>query len=186
MEKNHRIKPFWGWFFKGSNAASKPGYWRLFCKWSIMDFVIAFLLNNIIHKPFSEIANNVLFPLSGVFIGISGAWVAAAHSMLDSDEIRHLGEFHKGGYVEYPYAMQIAVLILLTTLVLWGLAGIGVIDLISIPWFYSLFGVFLYALVSCSIRTCWRIIYYSHNLLIAKYEVSKIEGEKKKSKIIIP
>lgn len=183
MEKNHRLTSFWEWFFKGSNTASKPGYRRLFCKWSIMDIAIAFLLNYVIYKPFSEMANNVLFPLSGVFIGVSASWVGGAHSVLDSDEIRHLGEFHKGGYAEYPYMMQIAVLTLLTTLVLWGVAGIGLIDLINIPSLHLLFGVSLYASVSCSVRTCWKIINYSHNLLIAKYKVKKMMEEKKKQKL---
>lgn len=169
---------FWEWFFKGSNANSKPGYRRLISKWLILDLVIAVSFLLIINKSLSSIANKVFFPLLAVFVGISATWCSLARATIDTDEIRDLGEFHAGGYREYPYAMQVAVLTLLTTLVLWGLAATGIIDLIVISEIYLVVSILLYALVSCSIRMCWQMIMYAQNLLIIKNEIIKKRNKK--------
>lgn len=172
-EKNSSsICTFWKWFFGGKNG--RPGICKLLDWWVLLDSFVGIFCYEIVEKPLSVVAGTVLFPLSSIFIGISLSWSGAAQAIIDSDEIRLMGKYHKKGYAEYPYSFQIAVLIIFFTLALWGVASLEFFDKetpISFSFGRYLIHVVLYGLLSMSLRTCWRMISFSHELLLAKERV---------------
>lgn len=177
------ISTFWEWFFWGRNG--KPGIGKLLDGWIILDILVGAFCYAYVDKPLSCVAGSVLLPLSGIFIGISLAWNGAAQAIIDSDEIRLMGEFHERGYAEYPYTFQNAVLIIFITLAFWGVASLELFEqsfLVSFPFGHYLIHVVLYGLASMCLRICWRTISFSHELLLAKGQVIRMKKNSSKGK----
>ena len=106
---------FWHWLFKGGGA--KPGYRRLLDKWFIGHIFMAAILTILVQQSLKESANTVLLPLSGALIGLSFAWAGNAQALLQTSEIEQLSRFRPGGFQEYAYVYQTAILVLLVTVV---------------------------------------------------------------------
>lgn len=117
---------YWHWFFKGSGG--KPGYRRLIDKWIFIHIPIGLVMSFLVPVCLEQAANAVLLPLAGIFIGLSFAWAGNAQALMQSDEIRLLSDHHEGGFVDYVYVYQTAILAILVTLVFWGLAGLQIFD----------------------------------------------------------
>lgn len=172
------MKTFWAWFFKG--AETKPGYQRLLDRWLIFHFFIGLLLAFLYQGKLLEAASTVMIPLSGVLVGLTFAWSGNALALLQSEEIHAMSERREGGFVEYVYTYQMAILIILFTLVVWGLAGLGGFRIGSFLGFYEKFALksILFSLVSLSIRECWHVVLGAQMMLLAQ---KHIKDAKKKS-----
>jgi hypothetical protein len=72
-----------------------------------------------------------------------------------SDELLEKREVLAGGFAEYAFTFQTAILVILATLFLWGLAGLAVFDRRSFwncpSWSYFAIGTTLYASVSLTL-----------------------------------
>lgn len=179
-QTDDRFVTYWIWVFRGAGDLG-PGYRRVVeDRWLFFDLFLATILTFCLDKPFSSVAGAVIVPLCGVFIGISLAWVGSSYSTLDSDELRLMGSFHEGGYREYPFILQTAVLIFLTAIVLWGVVGTGILDPLfrerNTPWYWGM-GVCLFGSVSLCVRTCWKMVLFSHYLLISKERIMRMKRE---------
>lgn len=166
---------FWSWFAKGSGA--KPGYRRLINSWLLLHLVVGILLTFAVRVNLSSAANSVLLPLVGILVGLSFAWAGNAQALLQSCELDVLVEYHEGGYSEYVFVFQTAILAILVTLVLWALAGLKVFDLFwptaGRPWWYAFVKVVLFTFSSLTLRECWHVVLGAQWMLQAQRQIRK-------------
>lgn len=178
---------FWTWFFKGTSLSKeKAGISAYFDKWLILHVIIGLLLMLIVPMKINEAARSILLPLAGIFIGLTFAWGGNAVALMQSEEINILADFKLGGLREYVFKFQAAILVLLTTMVAWGLAGLDLFEnLYCISRFnilYKAIEAFLFFLVSLSLRDCWHVIMGAQAMILYKREIRKtIDKDKKRS-----
>jgi len=151
---------YWTWFLRGSGY--KPGYTRILNRWIIVHLIIGTVISFLVTIDLIKAANVVLFPLAGILVGLSFAWAGNAQALMQTDEIHKLAEYHKGGFVEYVFIYQTAILIILVTLVFWGLAGLEVFNNL---WpttnnikTYFIIKILLFTLSSLTLRACWHVV----------------------------
>jgi hypothetical protein len=115
--------------------------------------------------------------MAAVFVGMSFAWVGTALSLIQTTEIESLAEQQSGGIEAYVYPFQTAILVLLTALVGWGIAGLGVFDrkctLYCPSWGYQAVSASMYGLASLTIRECWHVVLGSQMLLLYQRAIKK-------------
>lgn len=169
---NTKFLDYWHWFLFGSG--DKPGYRRVLNKWIIVHFIIGISLSLLVQITLESSANTILFPLAGIFVALTFAW--AGHTMLmQSREIEELTRYHPGGFAEYVFVYQTAILVILVTLVLWGLAGLKIFDLV---WptsnnkilYFTVKGI-LFALSSMTLRECWHMFMGAQWMLLVQREI---------------
>ncbi len=163
---------YWSWFFKGSGG--KAGFKRVFNKWLLfLHLPIGVILALLIKQDIAQSANTVLLPLIGVFIGLSFAWASNAQSLMQTDEIAELSKHHEGGFIEYVYTYQTAILTIIATLVFWALTGLSFFNehFSSSKIIFFIIKTFLYLLCSLTIRECWQVVYGSQLLLLSQYRI---------------
>jgi hypothetical protein len=129
-----------------------------------------------------DIANTVFVPLIGILVGLSFAWGANAHALLQSREIRLMIRHRAGGMPEYAFTFQLAILVTLTTLAAWGLAGLRIFDVawptMMRPFVYGAIESVLFALASLTIRECWHVVVGTQQMLIEFDEIrTELDGE---------
>lgn len=166
---------FWRWFVCGTQG--KPGVSRFFDLWLLVHLAIGFLLALIAPVSLSEAANAVLLPLAGIFIGLSFAWGGNVQALLQTEEIEELTSYHPGGFDDYLFVFQSAILAILVTLVFWGLAGLGVYDrfwptpLRTVA--YLSISTMLYCLASLTLRECWHVVLGAQSMLKIRFEIRR-------------
>jgi hypothetical protein len=120
--------------------------------------------------PLSDAAKAVLLPLVSVLVGLAFAWAGNAQALLRSMEIEDLSKFVPGGFTTYAYAFQTAILAVLVTVSLWGLAGLELFD--GMDWHVrAAVGVALYAISSLAVRECWHVVLGAQSLLLAAQKI---------------
>ncbi|WP_147418149.1 hypothetical protein [Salinisphaera sp. Q1T1-3] len=164
---------FWTWLFRG--GARYPGIYRYWDFWLLLHAFIGGLLATTLPISLQQAATTLLLPVAGVFIGLSFAWGGNAQALLQTSEIEDVSNFSRGGYEEYVFAFQAAILCILITLVLWTLAGLGLFDKFWPTerelWPYrSIVGI-LFFFSSMTLRECWHVVLGAQNLLIMRFKV---------------
>jgi hypothetical protein len=175
-----KFNNFWVWFFKGGEAG--PGIRRLFDIWLCFHSAIGGIVAILSPVSIAVAAKGLLLPLAGIFIGLSFAWGGNAQALLQTKEIERMTQFREGGFEEYIYTYQLAILIILSTLVTWGFGGLEIYDN---AWptqkssiLYVLIESFLYFLASLSVRECWHVVLGANSMLLIKYHVSSSQTKK--------
>lgn len=169
---------FWLWFFRGT---PRPGWRKFVDKWLIVHSAVGLLFAYLVPNDLQTAASTVLLPLVGVLIGLSFAWAGNAQALLQTDEIEQLAERHTGGFEEYAYTYQAAILVILTSVVLWGVAGLAVFDL-PCPWdcsnlpYFSI-KTFLYFFSSLTLRECWHVVLGAQMMLLTRRTIRRSRGQ---------
>lgn len=168
-----RPKGYWDWFLRGK----KPGWRRLINRWLVLHLLAGALLGWIVPLSLTEAAQTVLLPLAGILVGMSFAWVGNALAIVQSSEIDRLSENNPAGFEVYVHPFQTAILVLLSCVVTWGIAGLGVLDQPCAwncaPGFYYAMSAGLYALSSLALRECWHVVMGAQLLLIYQRAIRK-------------
>jgi hypothetical protein len=181
---------FWSWFFKGSTDLDYPvesakknsykgkaGITAYFDRWLFFHIIMGTVLMLIVPIRINEAARSILLPLAGIFIGLTFAWGGNAVSLMQSDEINILADHRPGGLREYVFKFQSAILVLLLTLVFWGLAGLDVFEFLyckpNYTICYKIIEVFLFFLVSLSLRDCWHVVMGAQAMVLYKRSIKK-------------
>ncbi len=166
---------YWQWFLKGSGG--RPGYRRIINKWIFFHLAMGIVLSSLVKSDLTTSANTVLLPLAGILIGLSFAWAGNAQALMQSKEIEELSEYHEGGFVEYVFTYQTAILTILVTLVFWGIAGLNIFDKWvprdCYPKFYFFIKVALFTLSSLTIRECWHVVMGAQWMLLIQKEIKR-------------
>lgn len=169
---------FWNWFFRRSEA-SRSGLIDLF--WSpstLFCVLVAALLSYFAqYMEFYELARYSVFPLTGVFIGVSFTGASFALSKLQSDNIRKLIFREKKGIEYYVFGYQSAVLLLLISVVYCALGAMKIFSFVPCDWQHLLtFALFL--LLGMSVVQCWKVVNFCVSLAHLQFLVGKREKEK--------
>lgn len=169
------LTKFWSWFFYGTGG--KPGYRRLVNKWLLLHIVVGTALAYFVRIDMQSAANAVLLPLAGILVGLSFAWAGNAQALMQTAEIEELSEHHPGGFSEYVYTYQTAILCILMTLVLWALAGLKLYDDLWPTAFkfktYFLVKAILFTFSSLTVRECWHVVLAAQLMLITRRRIAK-------------
>jgi hypothetical protein len=166
---------FWRWFFRGTGG--KAGFRRLINRWLLFHLALGAGLARIITIDLGTAANAVLLPLAGVLVGLSFAWGGNAQALLQASEIEKLAEKHEGGLSDYAFTFQAAILCVLLTLVLWGIAGLQIFDkawpTAARPYTYFAVKTMLFTLSSLTVRECWHVVLGAQAMLLSRYFVKR-------------
>lgn len=166
---------FWQWFFRGSGG--KPGFRRLLNRWVLIHGIIGLLIAFSVEVDLQTAANSVLLPLAGILVGLSFAWAGNAQALMQTKEIDALAEHHEGGFVEYVFVYQTAILAILSTMVFWGLAGLGIFEKalpkVTTPIAYFGIKALLFTMASLTVRECWHVVMGAQWMLIIQKEIKK-------------
>lgn len=172
---------YWKWFVCGSGG--RPGYRRLINVWLVVHAAVGIILAGLVPIDLTECARTVLLPLAGVFVGLSFAWAGNALALMQTTEIDAMTRYHEGGYSEYVWTFQTAILALLVTLTLWGIAGLRVFDETwptpHSPSFYVTIKCTLFLLSSISLRECWHVVLGSQWLLLTRRTIRENKDKNK-------
>jgi hypothetical protein len=175
---------FWRWFFVG--YGHRPGIVRFADRWLLLHGLGGVTLAWLLPIQLREAANTVLLPLAGIFIGLSFAWAGNAQALMQTAEIEAMAERRAGGFREYAFTFQTAVLTILVTLGLWGTAGLGILDrpcfwsCSSLAYFFAKF--FLFFSASLTLRECWHVVLGAQWLLLSQHRIKKHANESKTSR----
>lgn len=168
---------FWRWFLCGSGG--RAGVLRLVDPWLLVHTLVGVALTITVPVSTRTAANAVLLPLAGIFIGLSFAWGGNAQALLQTSEMEEISKYHEGGYMEYVFVYQTAILIILTSLVLWGLAGLNIFDSFwpttRRPRLYFLVRWILFTASSITLRECWHVVLGAQWMLLAQRELKIAE-----------
>lgn len=181
MSETASDRDFWKWLFHGSGGAS-PGIFRLLTGWLLFHILVGIGVAFAVPLEVSRAAQVVLIPMAGVFVGLTFAWVANVQMILLTDEIERLAKYVEGGYPTYVFSFQLGMLIVLASLVMWGIAGLGVFDsseCIFRPGLMcsNIAKVVLFSSVSVALRECWHLIKASMILLVYRQEIRDVTRE---------
>lgn len=171
---------FWEWFFLGLEERS--GLEELFINWwCIVHLIVGFVLAQSIDVSLDEAAQTILLPLAGIFVGLSFAWAGNAQALLQKKEIQKISLHLPDGIEAYIYIFQLAILVILVTLIAWGLAGLKIFSLqiFQAPCVQLLIETCLYFLASLTLRECWHVVLGSQVLILARHKVQDIENKEK-------
>lgn len=139
--------------------------------------IVGALLSCLLPMTVQAAGLGLLLPIAGVFIGLTFAWGGNAQALLQSDELSRLSSFRTGGYEEYLYTYQSAVLLILVTLCCWALAGLGIFDKVwpkdSNRWEYKLISGILFFLSSLTVRECWQVVMGSQAMLMVRFKIRR-------------
>lgn len=173
---------FWLWFFRGIRGRS--GWLKFRNGWLVLHAAVGASAAILLPLTLAEAAKSVLLPLVGILVAMSFAWVGSAQAIMQTAEIDRLAEEQGGGIEDYVFTFQSAILTILITLVLWGLAGLGVFDL-KCPWacpgwLYTATSALLFFFASLSLRECWQVVMGAQMLLLAQRRIAKLPTSKTK------
>jgi hypothetical protein len=175
---------YWHWFLKGSG--DKAGFRRIFNVWILLHLIIGFVMTLLVEVDLQTAANAVLLPLAGIFVGLSFAWAGNAQALMQTSEIDEMADFHEGGFEEYVFVYQTAILTILVTLVFWGIAGLSVFDK---QWptqkntdFYFGIKIILFTLSSITLRECWHVVMGAQWMLLVQRKIRRSKAEKNNRK----
>ena len=172
--RESRQLSFWRWFLRGGRGRG----WRKFADlWLLLHLAVGLALSYLVPASLSSAATTVLLPLVGILIGLSFAWAGNAQALLQTEEIEKLAEYRPGGFEEYVYTYQAAILTILSSVVLWGVAALGIFDL-SCPWscptyVYFAMKVCLYSFSSITIRECWHVVLGAQMMLLMRRRIRR-------------
>lgn len=186
---------FWKWFFQGNTAPNskyfeqsttkRPGILAYWDRWLVFHMSVGIILMFIVPVRINEAAKSILLPLSGIFIGLTFAWGGNAISLMQSEEIDMLANYRPGGLKEYVFKFQSAILVLLITMIAWGLAGLNVFEpfrgKFPLDFAYNAIEVLLYFMISLSLRDCWHVVIGAQSMILLRSAVKKVLDSQKNS-----
>lgn len=178
------VTSYWHWLFFGSGAG--PGLRRFLDWWLVLHLAVGAVLACLLPMTLQNTGIGLLLPIAGVFVGLTFAWGGNAQALLQSDELSRLSSFRDGGYEEYLYTYQSAVLLILITLCCWAVAGLGILDRVwptsALILQYKMLAGFLFFLSSITVRECWQVVMGSQAMLLARFLIRRHdEGDGKGS-----
>jgi hypothetical protein len=167
------MSEFWQWFL--TRRWDTPGIFKFWDRWLIVHVVVGLTLACLVPVQLLEAAKAVLLPLASVLVGLSFAWAGNAQALLQTTEIEKFSEKHAAGIRTYVFTFLVAILSILVTVVVWGIAGLGVFDTKwptpRHPKLYIAVSTLLYAAASITLRECWQVVIGAQLLLLTRKDV---------------
>lgn len=166
---------YWGWLLKGSGG--KPGWCRFLDRWLLLHIAVGLGLAWAVPQTLAQCSNAVLLPLAGIIIGLAFAWAGNAQALMQTSEMEDVADHHDGGFEEYVYVYQTAILVILITLVAWSLAGMSVFDerwpTPSRRIGYFTIKACLLSFSSIALRECWHVVLGAQWMLLTQRQIRR-------------
>jgi len=159
----YNMPNFWAWFFKGQDG-STPGWKGMFDGWMVLHIGVG-CLSYFVNEDLNAQAEKVIFPFSGILIGITFAWSGNITSLLSTRELSIISDIGGNGIQAYVFSVQRAILAILCTVVLWCVAALS-----KNNYFFVKF--LCYALSSYSMRESWQVILFAQYMTISRKHAS--------------
>jgi hypothetical protein len=160
---------FWRWFVRS-------GIRRFVDRWLLVHVAVGLLLARYVPERMSDVSRAAFLPLASILIGLAFAWGGNALAVLQTTELRRVASDRSGpGYSSYIFTFQQAILVVLVTLIVWGLLAMGIAN--SVEILYRSAGAWLlgrattFALTSLAIRECWHVILGTQSMMIIRHIV---------------
>ncbi|KAF5028852.1 hypothetical protein DSECCO2_654730 [anaerobic digester metagenome] len=161
---------FWKWLFC-NDGGRKAGIQAFVDRWLILHVFIGLLASLFLDKCVVDSAKTIIIPFVGILTGITFAWSGNITALLTTAELDELSKYHQEGIAGYVFSVQRAILVILTTLILWVLVGLDVIS--NFFWRFIVFSV-----SSIAIRESWGVIMFAQMLTIYRERVSRAIKER--------
>ncbi|MBS1725135.1 MAG: hypothetical protein JST51_00325 [Armatimonadetes bacterium] len=170
---------FSNWFLHG--AGGEPGYKRISLPWLLISIILGFGWQSIYKHPMSVIAQQVILPVGGIFVGLSFAWSGAVQSLVATRELRLAASKTPEGLNIFVGYFQFVCLLMF---MLFGLLAVVASDSIHLSRFGApvqnagrtiVFAFFIYSLVES-----WHVVDAARRLMIIhSFLVGKVPPEEK-------
>ena len=159
---------FGKWLFRG--LKDRPGYRQFIDAWLLLQIAASVGLAALVKESVNSAAQIVMLPMIAIFVGLSLAWVGNAQALLKESEIEKLANFHPDGLQTYVYTFQLAMLVVMATVVAWSLAALGVFcyPLLQHDLVQFLIEAGLYLLTCLTMRESWHVVKGSQLLILAR------------------
>lgn len=153
--------------------------------WLLLHVILGAILGTVVRDPLSKIALTVFLPFASVLVGLAFAWGGNAMAVLQSPELHEIGNqgATPDAYRNWVFSYQLAILVILTALVLWALAALGVSDDIYrlAPQYWRVAGrmagrTAAFAFSSIAIRESWNVVLGAQAMLLAQNRIRLEKG----------
>jgi hypothetical protein len=179
---NNGITSYWKWLLYGGK---KAGFFLIIDKWLFVHAIIALLMIYLLpNTTLKDAGEKVIVPLSGVFVGMTFAWIGNAQAVVNSNGLDALILRSQSSLRDYVYIFLNSALIVLATLIMWGLAALGLHDqklIIDFKFGIIVWEFFYYLLTSIAVRECWSVIIGMQSLILFSKEAEKLIQKTAKS-----
>lgn len=174
---------FWKWFFRGTGAG--PGWKALVFDVHVPIHVVAAVLLGIYcDKKLSDVAVTALLPLAGVLVGVAFAWATNVQAILQTKEWTSTISRSRYSVSDYVFEYLSAILVIMSTIGIWGLAALGIFDKLlpagpnpPFPVSYRIIAGVVYFLTSGSMHLCWKVVSAAQIKLVSALRLGELRGE---------
>jgi hypothetical protein len=153
------VLDFWTWLFFGDKnvGINRAGYRRVINIWIFFHLLVGVILSGISIDTPSETARLLIIPLSASLVALTFAWSGNVSSILLSDNLVELLKKHDSSFYDITYTFQLASLVILLTICIWGVTALKPFDNLSnVP--ILIIKTLCFSLTSCAIREGWHVI----------------------------
>lgn len=158
---------FWLWL-------RRDGLRKLGDRWLVLHGFVGLSLAFIVPEKMSEVGKTAILPLAGVLVGLAFAWAGNAMALLQAPEVHSIAEQEEERrlYRSYVFTYQMAILVLLVVLLMWGLLAIGVANV----W-PRMYGnghlrhagrAIAFSASSVAMRECWHVVLGAQAMLLMR------------------
>lgn len=167
------IEKYWPWLC--AKSGRKVGYRLLLNKWLLLDLIIAGLLTFGLRVTGFEFAQKALFPAASILAGMAFAWTARASTILNNTDFRNRIISEKNPLSDYVYGFQMSIMLLFLCVIYIAIMASGGFNFfIFSPYVSSvLSSLFMYFLISLTIRECWGVINFTNLLTLLDDKTSQ-------------
>lgn len=169
MTEDDLTLTFGRWLWAGSGG--RRGISRVVNFWMLLHLLVGSLIALAISAPLSRTSQSCLLPAFSILIGLTFAWIGNAQGLLQTKAIRLLGKETQGGLIDFIFAYQLNVLILLVAISIFAIASLSPFEQLKLPVFhpkiYFSAKALFYSTASLTVGTAWSTINGSHALLRA-------------------
>lgn len=164
---------YWVWVRTGSGG--RPGYAYILNRYLALHLIVGGLLTLVVPVTLKDAASTVLLPLAGALVGAALAWAGSAYAILQAREIAQLAKHAPGGLANYVFLYVTAMFVIFVSLLLWGVAGLGIFEQLfpyaTLGLAYEAARVLLYTISSLALRECWHLVYSVQIMLLAQIRI---------------
>jgi hypothetical protein len=165
-----RKAKFIKWLFRGTGGPC--GLSRIINPWLALHALGGTAIAYLVERDPETVANAAILPLASILVGLVFAWSGNAQALLQQPEIEAISGKYKGGIADWVFQYQLAIAILLFSLIVWGLTAMGVSlsSTLGLTEFAHSIAerALLYSLSIVALRECWSVISSASSLLILR------------------
>jgi hypothetical protein len=167
-----REQSFWVWFWEN-------GLRRFLDRWLPLHMVLGVALAFALDQRLSDVAKAALLPVAAILVALAFAWSGSIVGILQTTQLQRVTQEDGGKSLRnIAFTFQMAILVILITIVIWSLLAAGLVD--GLPWWRITALRYLgrsavFTLSSITVRECWQVTLFVQHGLITLMQVTRAE-----------